>query len=286
MEARLIMGWQWQDGWQSNGKQSWWSNDWRNTSGSKPRAPGRRPSPSPSWGLWTCQCGNVQTGSQCKGCKEKWWNVDWTRGKQAPSLKATGVKPESQSFKVEEKQCLTVLDDFLKKLPTTDEAHTQVEGLRDLLRGRSPAQSTRQKLKNVLDKLGYQRNRTTSLKQELKTIEDRKLRIEKELLEADTRTKSLEEEQASLCFIVGPEKVDEETEEEQNEEEDYELDEAQTAAMMKRMHKGYIARMLHAEIDKVRLDELQAGRLADPQGRQGMPAVEGAGAVAVVMETS
>ena len=260
------MGWLWQDGWQSNGKQSWWSNDWRNTSGSKPRAPGRRFSPSPSWGLWTCQCGNVQSGSQCKGCKQKWWDVEWTRGDKAPSLNTPAAKNEGH-FKTEEKQCLTSLDELLKKLPPTDEAHTQVEGLRDLLRGRAPVQSTRQKLKSVLDKLDYQRNRSKTIKQELKTLEERKTRLEKDLQEADTLTKSLEEEQTSLCYIVGPEKAEEETEEDANEEEP-ELDEAQTAKMMKRMRKGYIASMLHAEIDRLRLDELQARRAAELQAHQ------------------
>ena len=26
-----------------------------------------------TWGSWKCECGNVQTGSQCK----KWWNTHW-----------------------------------------------------------------------------------------------------------------------------------------------------------------------------------------------------------------
>ena len=33
---------------------------------------------SQSWGRWRCQCGNVQSGSQCHGCRKKWWQVQWT----------------------------------------------------------------------------------------------------------------------------------------------------------------------------------------------------------------
>ena len=248
------MGWQWQDGWQSNGRQSWWSNDWRNNSGSKPKA---RPA-NQSWGLWTCQCGNVQTGSQCKGCKAKWWTVNWTRGDQAPGPKA-GSKSEPPTHKPAEKKTLAALDELLPKLPPGDDAHTLVEGLRDVLRGRAPAQSKRQKLKSVLDKLDYQRNRAKSIKQRLKTLEEEKLKLEKDLADADTQTKSLEEEQTQLCSTIGPEVSDEESEEEEEDEEDNHspgvLSEAETARLMKRLHPGYVTRMLHAEIDRLRADE-------------------------------
>ena len=211
------MGWQWQDGWQSNGRQSWWSKDWRNNAGSKPKTTTRRVA-TQSWGLWTCQCGNVQTGSQCKGCKAKWWNVEWARPEPAPGPK-TGAKTDPPSHKPAEKQVLSALDELLPKLPPGDDAHTLVEGLRDLLRGRAPAQSKRQKLKSVLDKLDYHRNRSKTLKHRLKTLEEEKLKIEKDLADADTQTKALEEEQAQLCSTIGPEVSEEESEEEDDEED-------------------------------------------------------------------
>ena len=65
----------------------------------------------------------------------------------------------------------------------------------------------------MLDKLDYQRNRAKNIKQRLKALEEEQLELEKDLTEADTLTKGLEEEQASLCFIVGPEGQAEETEE-------------------------------------------------------------------------
>ena len=262
------MGWQWQDGWQSNGRQSWWSNDWRNTSGSKPKSPGRRPA-TQSWGLWTCQCGNVQTGSQCKGCKAKWWTVDWKRTESAPGQKPS-AKKEGPSHKPAEKQVLTALDEYLPKLPPGDDAHTLVEGLRDLLRGRAPAQSKRQKLKSVLDKLDYQRSRAKNIKQRLKSLEEEKLKLEKDLADADSQTKALEEEQTTLCASIGPENGEETSEEEEEEDEEEGEDddnnppgvltEAQTAAPLKRLNPLYITNLLQAEIQRLRDDgRLQVG---------------------------
>ena len=145
-----------------------------------------------------------------------------------------------------------------RRVPQGDEAHVQVEGLRDLLRGRAPAQSFWQKLKSVLDKLGYQRTRSKTLKQKFEALEEEKLKIEKDIAEADTLTKSLEEEKASLCFIVGPE-TQAETSEEEEDAEDEVLNEEQTAAMMKRLNPSYLSRMLQAEIEKQRAAD-RAGR--------------------------
>ena len=259
------MGWQWQYGWHSNGRQSWWSNDWRNNTGSKPKGPARRPQ-TQSWELWTCQCGNVQTGSQCKSCKSKWWEVTWTRSDTAPGQK-TGGKSEPPSHKPAEKQVLTALDTLLPKLPPGDDAHTLVEGLRDLLRGRAPAQSKRQKLKSVLDKLDYQRNRSKSIKHRLKAIEEEKIKLEKDLAEADIQTKALEEEQAQLISTIGPEVSEEESDEEEEEDDDDPpgmLTEEETKAMMARMHKGYLTSMLHAEIARIREQDPTLGGGAPP----------------------
>ena len=87
------------------------------------------PSPSqhstePLLGRWRCQCGNVQTGSQCKDCNAKWWNVEWTREDPPPGPKSTPHKTDPPSHKPAEKQALVELDEFLHKLPPGDEAHT------------------------------------------------------------------------------------------------------------------------------------------------------------------
>ena len=69
--------WQWNDG-------KW--EEWKMVEGknrgqkkptySKPQANKK----TPSWGKWKCHgCGNVQSGSQCQGCKSKYWEVEWSR---------------------------------------------------------------------------------------------------------------------------------------------------------------------------------------------------------------
>ena len=165
--------------------------------------------------VWQCPNGEPVQGLQCKVVECR---VD-TRG-SAPGPKSAGNRTDPPSHKPAEKHALAALDDLLHKLPPRDEAHTQVEGLRDLLRGRAPAQSTRQKLKSVLDKLDYQRSRAKNIQQELKTLEERKIKLEKDLAEADTLSESLEGEKASLCYIAGPAGNPEESEEEEQSEQD------------------------------------------------------------------
>ena len=267
------MGWQWQNGWQSNGQQAWWSNDWRNNWGSKPKGPARRRPPSPSWGLWRCQCGNLQSGSQCKSCKSKWSEVDWTKVTQPPGQALDPPKPE-QAHKPAERSALAALDELIHRLPPGDDALTQVESLRTLLREGAPAQSTRQKLKSVLDKLDYQRNRAKSLRQELKTLEDKKNKVEKDITDAEGQLKALEEEQAALCFMVSPEgpAADSESEEEE-EDPPGTLTEEETAKMVKRMNPVYLNRMLQAEIAR-----LQGGGSINqppPPGGTGTPGDNG-----------
>ena len=46
-----------------------------------------------SWGRWKCgKCGNVQTGSECKGCKQKWWHLPGTRCQDASKSGTPGPK--------------------------------------------------------------------------------------------------------------------------------------------------------------------------------------------------
>ena len=251
------MGWHWQNGWQSNGHQAWWSNDWRNNWGSKPKGPARRPSPSPSWGLWRCQCGNTQSGSQCKNCKAKWWEVEWN--KVSPPGQTPDPPKAEQSHKPAERSALAALDDLFHRLPPGDDAHSLVEGLRELLRGRAPAQSTRQKLKSVLDKLDHQRTRAKNLRQELKATEEKKAKLEKDILETENQVKTLEEEKNSLVYVVGPDGPAVEEDEESPTDPGPPgtpgiLSEEETAQFMQRMNPRYLNRMLQAEIDRLRGD--------------------------------
>ena len=111
----------------------------------------------------------------------------------------------------------------------------------------------------MLDKLDHQRTRAKNIKQRLKALEEEKLKFEQDLMEADTLSKSLEEEQASLCYIVGPDGQAEETEEEEDDEDEV-LNEEQTATMMKKLNPGYLSKMFQAEIEKQ--------KAADRNGRE------------------
>ena len=111
-----------------------------------------------------------------------------------------------------------------------------MEGLRDLLRGLAPTQTNRQKFKSVLDKLDYQRNRAKSIKREPKSIEEKKVKLEKE-----------------LCFVVGPEgRRPNRRRKKTRTTPQGVLPEQETAKMMQRPHPGYINCLLQAEFDKLR----------------------------------
>lgn len=64
-------------------------------------------------GHWRCACGNVQSGSQCKRCRIKWWQTHRskveTSGKPRPSSDPPKPKPPRKVNQAE----VTELGDYL-----------------------------------------------------------------------------------------------------------------------------------------------------------------------------
>ena len=73
-----------------------------------------------------------------------------------------------------------------------------------MLLERAPAQSKRQKLKSVLDKIEHQKKQHKLDKQRYKELEEEKSKLEKAMAERDALLKGLDKEREELCAMVGP----------------------------------------------------------------------------------
>ena len=207
------MGWQWDSEDDGYGDSSWewpsWGGQGQMRRGSPTRRQKRSPPPQ-SWGLWECGgCGNRQTGSQCKCCHQKWWDVPWTKiDDTCPSPGGKTRDHGPMKNKHLEKDALDILERLLGSLEDSDDAHAQVSALRDLLRSRASPQNNRSKLKSILDQIEFQKRKGRDIKARLKALEAEKDQLEMGLGEVESALKPLEEARNELCLIVGNAEAD------------------------------------------------------------------------------
>jgi len=197
-------------GWWSGSTNSWDSwGSWRSPSRSPVR---RRYGPTTSWGQWKCACGNVQSGSQCKGCRSKYWEVEWEAvpsspgaGGRTPATRAPWAKPDKVQPKASRTDAdpLTHLDQFLSSATLATELEGPAAALRNQLRIRAPASSKRQKLKSVMDKIDHHKSQIHKAKKRLKEIEAERSALEEQLTELDGGLAALEQDKETLCTLVG-----------------------------------------------------------------------------------
>ena len=197
------MGWQWSDGdsWSSWGSARWRSQSARRGSG-----------PNASWGQWKCQCGNIQSGSQCKGCRSKYWEVSWESvpgtgvGSKPQATRAPWAKPDTSQPKATSGQAadlLSQLEQFLSQDAVDQELAGPAAALRAQLRVRAPASSKRQKLKSVMDRIDHHKTQIHKAKKRLKDLEFERATLEEQLQEHDKTLQSLESDKEALCTLVG-----------------------------------------------------------------------------------
>ena len=192
-------------GWWDYSSDSSWS--WRTS-----RSPVRRRSgPTDSWGQWKCACGNIQSGSQCKGCHSKYWQVKWEtvqspsgkpgspQATRAPWAKPDKPQPKASSEGVE---LLTHLDQFLAKANVPPDLMDPAMALRTELRLRAPTASERQKLKSVMDRIDHHKQQLHTIKKRLKEIEAERSTLEEQLAELEGGLGTLEQDKETLCTLV------------------------------------------------------------------------------------
>ena len=162
-------------------------------------------SPTPSWGAWRCECGNVQTGSQCKSCRRKWWDVAWTKVDPAkPTQQKPGWNQAMPPARPNE-NVLRFLDMILgQEEATVDRGALQAEAakLREGIAGSGPAKSTSAKLKSALDKLSAKKATFKTLKGKIKVAQQELTEMEKQHDGLAAEVAALEDECTTLANQV------------------------------------------------------------------------------------
>ena len=193
------MGWSWDYGNKNwNAKQhtgGWWKGQ-----ASKPKAK--------SWGLWKCECGNSQAGSQCKHCGKKWWDVDWKKAEPA-NLAASKVAKHPAKPPQSMQDMIAFLDKFLAHKPQPGEdlhamagLHSLAAGLREGIAGTEPKVSKGNRLKSVIDKLAFKKVALHSLKAKLKQAQQDLEEMENHHDTLSSEVATLEEERTELANLM------------------------------------------------------------------------------------
>ena len=196
------MGWSWDHSSKNwNAKQhtgGWWKGQ-----ALKPKAK--------SWGPWKCECGNTQTGSQCKHCGKKWGTVEWEKAEpvsqEAHKAAKHSAKPPKPPQSMQE--MVGFLDKFLAHKPQPGEGqqelaelHSLAAGIREGIAGTEPKVSKGNRLKSVIDKLAFKKSTLHSLKAKLKQAQQELEEMESSHDTLSSEVASLEEERTELANLV------------------------------------------------------------------------------------
>ena len=208
------MGWMW-----DYSNKNWYAKQhtggWWKGQAAKPKAK--------SWGLWKCECGNSQTGSQCKHCGKKWWNVDWEKAEPASQSANKAAKHSAKPPKPPQsmQDMVAFLDKFLAHKPQPGEdqqamegLHSLAAGLREGIAGTEPKVSKGNRLKSVIDKLAFKKVALHSLKAKLKQAQQELEEMENNHDTLSSEVATLEEERTELANLVANQ-PDSDSEEEQ-----------------------------------------------------------------------
>ena len=208
------MGWSWDHG-SKNWNAKHHSGTWWKGQASKPKAK--------SWGLWKCECGNSQTGSQCKTCGKKWWTVEWEKVEPNSQAAHKAVKHPAKPPKPPQsmQEMVSFLDKFLAHKPQAGDGQQLMEdlqsmaaGLREGIAGTEPKVSKGNRLKSVIDKLAFKKATLHSLKAKLKQTQQELEEMESNHDALSSEVASLEEERTELANLVANQ-PDSESEDEQ-----------------------------------------------------------------------
>lgn len=170
-----------------------------------------------SWGQWKCACGNIQSGSQCKGCRSKYWEVEWEAvpsgaGGKPQATRAPWAKPVVPQPKAfADAPLLSQLDQFLSNTTLPAELGGPAATLRNALRVRAPPSSQRQKLKSVMDKIDHHKSQIHKTKKRLKDLEAERAALDEQLMELEGGLTTLEHDKEALCNLVAGTGPDEDT---------------------------------------------------------------------------
>ena len=186
------MGWYHSNGW-SGREDQWWKASYYG------RAKGNQ---KKSWGSWKCECGNVQSGSQCQGCGKKWWNTHW----EQPSRWANGppawLEKQQKHWKDGEKgaQPSEAILNFLEQFITQTGEHEDLGSLKAKaaelqgeLQAGEPKSSRPAQLRSAIDKLEHKKGTTRTLRAKANELGEQLKKLEAQLEELTVEVAALEE---------------------------------------------------------------------------------------------
>ena len=196
-------------GWYSNG---WGDREiqwWKGSHYGRNKATQKK-----GWGSWKCERGNVQSGSQCKGCGKKWWNSQW----EQPSRWANGppawLGKQQKQWRHWEKgaQPSEAIMSFLEQFITQSGENEDLGSLKAkaaVLQGKlqagEPKSSRTVQLRSVIDKLEHKKGTTRTLKAKASELGEQLKKVEAQLEELTMEVAALEEKRAKLCESVAAE---------------------------------------------------------------------------------
>ena len=198
------MGWYRTNGWGGYGEQGWSGKSYGRNKDTQKK----------SWGSWKCECGNVQSGSQCKGCGKKWWNSQW----EQPSRWASGPpawlgkqqKHETHWEKGAQpsEAILNFLEQFISQSAENEDMgnlKAKAAALQGELQAGEPKSSRTSQLRSVIDKLEHKKGAVRSLRAKVTELSEHLRQVEEQLEVLTGEVAGLEEKRAKLCESVAAE---------------------------------------------------------------------------------
>ena len=198
------MGWYHGNGWSGYADQGWQSKYWGRGKETQKKA----------WGSWKCECGNFQTGSQCKGCGKKWWNTHWERPRHWANGPPAWLDKQHKHWKQGDKggqpseSILNFLEQFISQSAENEDMgnlKAKAAALQGELQAGEPKSSRTSQLRSVIDKLEHKKGAVRSLRAKVTELSEHLRQVEGQLEELTGEVASLEEKRAKLCESVAAE---------------------------------------------------------------------------------
>ena len=198
------MGWYHGNGWSGNADQWWRAMHHGRNKGTQKK----------NWGSWKCECGNVQTGSQCKGCGKKWCNTHWEQPSRWSNGPPAWLDKQHRQWKQGDKgsqpseSILNFLEQFITQSAENEDMGTlkaKAAALQGELQAGEPKASRTAQLRSVIDKLEHKKGASRTLKAKASELGEKLQKIEAQLEEFIVEVAALEEKRAKLCESVAAE---------------------------------------------------------------------------------
>jgi len=156
---------------------------------------------------WKCmECQNIQTGSECKGCRKKYWEVRWEKHEPGKHGRANGPSDQKAAHSDPHVALHQLIHTLLNPAvgapapdPSTVALATQLQ--KQLMLDASLS-CKHQRLRSILDKIDYQKKEAQRKQEQVDYMKAQIETLEKELDNHTSQISALEEERTMLCESI------------------------------------------------------------------------------------